>query len=102
MLGPLIVDRMLELAGIKRFQAGPEKKRLLAVGSILAMPPFKCRDYYEGTGRAHDESAAIVQDAIEMGGEPLPDWDPEPLLKAFPDDLWTESFQRARPLVRRL
>jgi len=53
-------------------------------------PPFKYRDYYEGTGRLRYESAATAKDAIEMGGEPLPDWDPQPLMDAFPYDLWRD------------
>jgi pyruvyltransferase len=49
---------------------------------------FKYADYYAGTGRPGFEAAASVQEAIAMGGEPPISWDPQPLLDAFPADLW--------------
>ena len=51
-------------------------------------PDFKYRDYYLGTGRAGFQAAGSVEEAIEMGGEQPPIWSSEPLLKAFPFDLW--------------
>jgi pyruvyltransferase len=51
-------------------------------------PPFKYRDYYEGTGRPDYEPARSAKEAIEMGGEQPPQWSPEPLMRAFPYDLW--------------
>lgn len=59
-----------------------------AVRSI-AEPALKYEDHYLATGR--DPAAAIahsVAEAIERGGAPPPVWDPEPLLAAFPADLW--------------
>lgn len=51
-------------------------------------PLFKYRDYYEGTGRSEFRPARSVAEARELGGETLPAWDPQPLLTAFPYDLW--------------
>jgi pyruvyltransferase len=67
-------------------------------------PLFKYEDYYRGTGRARFTVANDIDAALKMGGEPLPtDWDPAPLLAAFPRDLWSvsESCQRI-PAGRRL
>lgn len=49
---------------------------------------LKYRDYYEGTGRADFLFARSVEEALEMGGERSPAFDPMPLLQAFPYDLW--------------
>lgn len=55
--------------------------------------PFKYQDYYAGTGRMHYQVASSVEEAIEMGGEPLPVFDAEKLFKAFPFDYWpTANF----------
>lgn len=51
-------------------------------------PEFKYRDYYLGSGRAEFHPAASVEEAIELGGEPPIDWNPQPLLSSFPFDLW--------------
>jgi pyruvyltransferase len=51
-------------------------------------PPFKYRDYYEATGRPDYEPAPSAEEAIKMGGEQPPQWSPEPLMQAFPYDLW--------------
>ncbi|WP_374947012.1 polysaccharide pyruvyl transferase family protein [Agreia sp.] len=51
-------------------------------------PDFKYRDYYLGTGRTNFQAAGSVEEAVEMGGEQPPVWSSEPLLKAFPFDLW--------------
>ncbi|MCP2264680.1 polysaccharide pyruvyl transferase family protein [Promicromonospora thailandica] len=51
-------------------------------------PPFKYEDYYRGTGRPDFRPAPDVDTAVDWGGEPLPSWDPGPLLAAFPRDLW--------------
>lgn len=50
--------------------------------------PFKYEDYYLGTGRTGVEAAGSVQEAIEMGGRDLPEFDADRLLEAFPLDLW--------------
>lgn len=52
-------------------------------------PELKYRDYYEGTGRTSIEIANSSSAAIEMGGATLPRWDAQPLLDAFPYDLWS-------------
>ncbi|WP_367652612.1 polysaccharide pyruvyl transferase family protein [Rhodococcus pyridinivorans] len=59
--------------------------------SSSAESPFKYTDYYRGTGRSDYKPAASVEEALELGGEPPISWDPDPLLRAFPSDLWTES-----------
>lgn len=53
-------------------------------------PRFKYEDYYRGTGRNEFRPAPDVETAIDWGGEPLPSWDPKPLLDAFPRDLWAD------------
>jgi pyruvyltransferase len=54
-------------------------------------PRFKFEDYYRGTGRPGFRPAPDVDTAISWGGEPLPSWDPKPLLDAFPRDLWVSA-----------
>jgi pyruvyltransferase len=55
----------------------------------VAEPAFKYEDYYLATGREPAELVAgSVEEARERGGAPAPRWDPEPLLNAFPADLW--------------
>ena len=49
---------------------------------------FKYADYYEGTGRSTFRTASSVEEAVELGGEPLPVWDAQPLIDAFPAELW--------------
>jgi pyruvyltransferase len=49
---------------------------------------FKYRDYYAGTGRPNFGYARSVAEGLEMGGEALPNFDPEPLMRAFPFELW--------------
>jgi pyruvyltransferase len=51
-------------------------------------PLFKYQDYYEGTGRTGFSPANSVAEALQLGGERLPAWDPAPLRDAFPYDLW--------------
>jgi len=58
-----------------------------------AEPPFKYEDYYSGTGRSSYHAASSAQEAVDMGGEECPLWDPEPLLASFPYDLWDEASQ---------
>lgn len=52
-------------------------------------PPFKYDDYYLGSGRDKPVFADTVDEALAMGGEPALQWDPQPLLDAFPVDLWS-------------
>lgn len=49
---------------------------------------FKYNDYMSGTGRAEITPAFSIEEALEMGGMAPPKFDPKPLLKAFPLDLW--------------
>lgn len=49
---------------------------------------FKYNDYMQGTGRGEIEYAKSIEEAIEMGGMPGPNFDPQKLLSAFPMDLW--------------
>ena len=51
---------------------------------------FKYDDYYLGTGRLRYDVAHTVEEALGLGGQPLPDLErcQENLLKAFPRDLW--------------
>lgn len=51
-------------------------------------PEFKYRDYFEGSGRRDVEIAGDAEDALRMGGGAALTWDAEPLLNAFPYDLW--------------
>lgn len=49
---------------------------------------FKYRDYYEGTGRFDVAFAGSIDEGRDMGGaEPL-SFDAQPLMDAFPIDLW--------------
>lgn len=50
---------------------------------------FKYEDYYAGSGRPGFTAATSVQEAVELGGEPPVDWNPQALIDAFPLDLWT-------------
>ena len=59
-------------------------------------PLFKYADHYEGTGRPGWRAAPDVGAAIRMGGEEPVRWDPQPLLDAFPWDLWGRA---GAPLV---
>jgi pyruvyltransferase len=45
---------------------------------------FKFKDYYAGTGRSSFQIAHSIHEALELGGEILPQIDLEPLAKAFP------------------
>ena len=56
-----------------------------------AEPRFKFEDYYRGSGRHEFRPAPDVDTAIAWGGEPLPSWNPKPLLDAFPRDLWVNA-----------
>lgn len=49
---------------------------------------FKYSDYYYGTNRFNYRFATSVEEALEMGGEPMPECDLERLLEAFPYDVF--------------
>lgn len=52
-----------------------------------AEPAFKYEDYYAGTGRDFVPATSVAH-ALALGGAPAPQWDPTPLFKTFPVDLW--------------
>ncbi|WP_172582677.1 polysaccharide pyruvyl transferase family protein [Subtercola boreus] len=52
---------------------------------------FKYEDYYYGSGRSSFSPASSVSEAVRLGGEDLLEWDAQPLLGAFPLDLWGKS-----------
>lgn len=52
--------------------------------------PLKYEDYYAATGR-RPEPAQDVAQALAWGGQAPPRWDPQPLLDAFPRDLWAPA-----------
>lgn len=56
-------------------------------------PEFKYSDYYEGTGRRTPRAYPDLRSALD--GEEIPrlDWDPEPILNAFP--LFDENIVRS-------
>lgn len=58
---------------------------------------FKYHDYHEGAGRREFWSSDSVEEALERGPLPPIAFDPEPLLAAFPYDLWTQGAARAAP-----
>ncbi len=49
---------------------------------------FKYRDYYLGTNRANFSYATSIEEALEMGGEPLPTCDLDKLIGAFPFEIY--------------
>jgi pyruvyltransferase len=49
---------------------------------------FKYKDYYFGTGRTNFKYATSIDEALEMGGEPLPICDLDKLDQAFPFELF--------------
>ena len=56
--------------------------------SSVAEAPFKYEDYALGTGRDSLPTSETLDDAVRAGPiEPI-EWDPQPLLSAFPYDLW--------------
>lgn len=52
-------------------------------------PAFKYEDYFLGSGRAGYVAASSVEEALDLGGGDPLDWSPDPLLDAFPIDLWS-------------
>ncbi len=52
---------------------------------------FKYADYHRGAGRAEFWTSDSVEAAIDRGSLPPIAFDPEPLLAAFPYDLWEAS-----------
>lgn len=53
---------------------------------------FKYEDYYGGTGRPLPSVASNWDVAAALpAANPITNWDPEPLLEAFPSDLWRQA-----------
>lgn len=71
----------------------------LGIPARLVQParesPIKYDDYYAATGRPDHAPATDVRSAVEAGGEPPIEWDPEPLRAAFPWDLWQREQSAA-------
>jgi pyruvyltransferase len=65
---------------------------------------WKYDDYFEGTGREGVALASSPEEAREMGGAPALNWSPDPLIGAFPADLWVSTPEAGvhRRLKRRL
>ncbi|GAA2411611.1 polysaccharide pyruvyl transferase family protein [Mycolicibacterium llatzerense] len=58
---------------------------------------FKYEDYYGGTGRTLPPIAPDWQSAADTPAcEPISHWAPEPLLEAFPADLWRVAVGQSR------
>lgn len=53
-----------------------------------AEPLFKYADYYHGTKRYDFKYATTIEEALKMGGEPLPECDLDKLLRSFPFELF--------------
>jgi pyruvyltransferase len=91
------VEACLERIARSEFVVGSSLHAIVVAESLgiparlLSSPvedPFKYEDYYLGTGRPNAKAARNIDEAIRMGGEPEPIFDPDPLLGAFPFDLW--------------
>lgn len=53
---------------------------------------FKYDDYYQGTGRGLPATAPDWDSALKAPpADPIPAWKPEPLIRAFPSELWSSS-----------
>ena len=63
-----------------------------------AEPEFKFADYYHATGRRTYERASSISEAIRLGGERPAEFDPGPLLAAFPLDLFDDGSNDDRSL----
>jgi len=53
----------------------------------FAEPTFKYIDYYRGTGRFDVQFAHTLEEALELGGVPAPEYDPQSMIDNFPSDL---------------
>lgn len=62
----------------------------ILLASAMDRDRFKYDDYYAGTGRSSYDVAQSVDQALALGGQPLPALDTlqEGLLRSFPRDLW--------------
>jgi len=56
--------------------------------------PFKYEDYYQGTGRRNYRIALNLREAVKAGGEEDLIFDREPLVEAFPFDLFESCPDR--------
>ncbi len=62
-------------------------------------PIFKYADYYYGTKRYNFKYATTIEEALEMGGEPLPECDLDKLLQSFPFELFPKGAY-CQPQIR--
>ena len=53
----------------------------------FAEPTFKYIDYYRGTGRSDVRFAHSLQEALDLGGVKLPEYDPQRMINCFPFDI---------------
>lgn len=60
-------------------------------------PLFKYADYYYGTNRHDFKYATTVEEALQMGGEPLPECDLDKLMQSFPFELYPKAVN---PLLK--
>lgn len=60
-------------------------------------PLFKYADYYYGTNRHEFKFAITVEEALLMGGEPLPECDLDKLVQSFPFELYPKAVN---PLLK--
>lgn len=58
-----------------------------------AEPIFKYADYYYGTNRYNFKYATTIKEALQMGGELLPECDLDRLLESFPLELFPEAVR---------
>lgn len=91
------VDICLKRIAESRFVVGSSLHALIVAESLgiparavkaVRDPEFKYLDYYAGTGRHTVRIANSVREAFQLGGAEPPDWSGDPLLDAFPVDLW--------------
>ena len=65
--------------------------RYLRLSEVEA--PFKYEDYVLGTGRTRLTFATSREEAQRMGPMEPPCFAPEPLMRAFPFDIWTDEIR---------
>jgi pyruvyltransferase len=53
----------------------------------FAEPTFKYVDYYRGTGRSEVKFAHTLEEALDLGGVDLPEYDPKEMINCFPSGL---------------
>lgn len=64
-------------------------------------PLFKYQDYYYATGRPDFTFATSVEEALQLGGEPPLQFEPERLYDAFPFEFWPDMHFQKPSFIRR-